>query len=156
MDHHVINGQSKLSISTIPEAQNHLIIGLLSLPFFSDVLIESPLWCLLVLEDLLFFDDDVHPFNSSFIISTQLLLLHLGIPISSSLLLIPFISSFIISNVAFPPTLTYFNLFLFTNYSFQFLIYNINTLFYPTLTHSNLFLVVPACFDSMWHFCIKF
>ena len=46
--------------------------------------------------DSCFLDEDVHPFTSSFIILTRLLLLHLRIPISSSSLLLTFIFSSII------------------------------------------------------------
>ena len=41
---HVINGQPTLRISTVPEAQNHPIIGLLFSPFFSSVLNKCPIW----------------------------------------------------------------------------------------------------------------
>ena len=63
-----------LRISTVTEAQNHPILGLLCLPLFSSVLNKSTLWSLLFMEEHFFcFDEDVHPFTSLFIISTQLI-----------------------------------------------------------------------------------
>ena len=47
------------------------------------------------------FDEDFHPFTSSFILLTRLLLLHLHIPISSSLLLLSFVSQFTVSTWLF-------------------------------------------------------
>ena len=47
------------------------------------------------------FDEDVHPFTSLFIMSTRILLLHLRIPISSSSLLLTFISLFTVSTWLF-------------------------------------------------------
>ena len=87
-----MNGQRTLRISNPPEELNHCIRELIFLIFVSTILNESPLWSLLVLEEfLVFFDEDFHPFTSSFIISTRLLLLHLGIKISSSSLLLDLI-----------------------------------------------------------------
>ena len=96
---HVINIQQTLTISTIPEARNHLIIGLIFSSFFSSVLNKRIKYLVFVgyEGDYCFFDDDVHPFTSSFMILTRLLLIHWHIPMSSSSLLISFISSFIIS-----------------------------------------------------------
>ena len=92
-----MNGQRKLSISSVPWAQNHPILGLLFLPLFSVyykwisslVLVGSE-------EAFCCFDEYFHPFNSSFIISTPLLLLHLHVSISSYSLVLTFVSSFII------------------------------------------------------------
>ena len=58
-------------------------------------------------------------------------------------------------NVTFSPTLTYFNLFHFTSASFHFLIYNINITFSPTLTNSNFFFFVNVCFTPLWYVSIK-
>ena len=52
-----------------------------------------------------FFDEDVHSFTSSLILSIRLFLLHLSIPISSSSLLLPFFSSFTVSTLPFLPHL---------------------------------------------------
>ena len=48
-----MNGQLTLRISNVSEAQNHPILGMLFLPFFSSVLNESPLWYLLFMEEIL-------------------------------------------------------------------------------------------------------
>ena len=68
------------------------------------------------------------------------------------------------------PTLTYYNIFLFTNASFHFLIYNtrvtfnfflhlficnINITFSPTLTHYNIFLFTTACLNPLWYVSFK-
>ena len=53
LDHHAMNGERTLRISTVPEAWNHPIIGMLFLAFFSYVLNESTLWYLLFMEEIL-------------------------------------------------------------------------------------------------------
>ena len=47
------------------------------------------------------FDEDVHPFTYSFMLSTRLLPLHLRIPISFSLILLSFVYSFTVSTWIF-------------------------------------------------------
>ena len=102
LDHHVMKGQSILSISIVTEAQNYPILGLLFLPFFSYVLKKSPLWYLLFLEEILFF---------SMKMSILSLIIHMINSTSS-------------------PTLTYSNTFLFTSDFLHFLIYSFNVTFY--------------------------
>ena len=94
-----MNSQRILRISTVTEAQNHPILGLIFLPFSSSVLKTS--YLVLVGSGVFFYDEDVHPFTYSFILATLILLLHLYIPISSSSLMLPLISSFIISTRLF-------------------------------------------------------
>ena len=53
LDHHVMNGQSTLRISTVTEAQNYPILGMLFLPLFLYVLNQSPLWYLVFLEEII-------------------------------------------------------------------------------------------------------
>ena len=51
------------------------------------------------------FDEDVHPFTSSLILSIRLFLLHLRIPISPSSILLSLFSSFTVSTLPFLPHL---------------------------------------------------
>ena len=58
-------------------------------------------------------------------------------------------------NVTVSDTPKYFNLFHFTNFFFHFLIFNINITFSPTITHSIIFLFATACFTPFWYVIIK-
>ena len=95
------------------------------------------------------FDEDVHPFIYSFIISTRLLLLHLLDLTSSSSLLLPFTASIIISNRVL---LLYLHIPIsssFLSASFHCLIYNIISTFSLTLIfpipYSSLLLALLQC-----------
>ena len=57
--------------------------------------------------------------------------------------------------MTFSATLRYFNLFLFTIFSFHLFIFNLSIPFYPNLTHSNLFLFTIDFFTPLWYVRIK-
>ena len=59
-------------------------------------------------------------------------------------------------NVTFSSTITYFNLFHFTTAPFHFLVYNLNITFPPTLTYSSSFLFTVSCFTPLWYVINKF
>ena len=107
-------------------------------------------------EDSSCFDEDVHPFFPSFVLSTRVLILHLRIPISYSSLLLPLIYLFILSTWMFLPYLRIFNIFHFTTASFHFLICDININVSCALTHSNILLFATDCFTQLWYVNIKF
>ena len=100
-DIHVMNGQHTVRISTVPESQNHPILRLLFLPFFSSVRNKYPLWSVLLLGDILFFRWGCQSFH--FLIY--------------------------IINLTSSHTLTYSSLYLLTTASFHLPIYNINVNF---------------------------
>ena len=148
LDHHVMNGQRTLSISTIREARNNPIIRLLFFPLFSSVLNKSPLWSLLFLEEIIVV---------SMRMSILSLLIHMINSTSSPTLtysnLLLFTIDFLCfhiysSKVTFSVTLRYFNLFLFTIFPFHSFVCTHNINFSPTLTPSNIFLLTTACFNS--------
>ena len=142
-----MNGQRTLRISTIPEARNHPILGLLFLTFFLSILNEYPPRSLLFLEEILVvlmrmsilslshLYYQLKFFSYTYVF--KYLPLHYCFPLFTHLKF----------QRDFPVTLRYFNLFIFTNFPFHLFVCIINITFSPTLTHSNIFLFTTACFN---------
>ena len=155
LDIQLINGKRILRNSTIPEAKNHPILGILFLPFFSYLLNESPLWFFCFWRSFFFLIWGCPSFH--FLVYN---IYSTSSPTPTYFNLFLFATASFHSliyniNVTSSPTFTYFNLFHFANASFRFLVYNININFSPTLAHSNIFLFTTSLFTPMWYIGIK-